>query len=195
MVLKLWWVAESPEEFAENTKTWAPSYFSKPGLCMLYYLSRWFWYASKVEELVPYWVFTVSRSIWEHIIISKGMTPKSWSWNNAKITAVFFLLVVVQLLTCIWLFATPWIAAHQASLSFTSCQSLLKLMSIESVMPSNHLILCYPLLLLPRNKRHAGTSPQWACLLIQQLAELWSYLLSGWSTSFGVKQIWVWICF
>ena len=44
--------------------------------------------------------------------------------------------------------ATPWTAAHQASLSITKSQSLLKLMSIESVMPSNHLILCHPLLLL-----------------------------------------------
>ena len=44
---------------------------------------------------------------------------------------------------------TPWTAAHQASLSFTISQSLLKLMSIESVIPSNHLILCHPLLLLP----------------------------------------------
>ena len=47
------------------------------------------------------------------------------------------------------LFATPWAAAHQASLSCTNSQSLLKLMSIESVMPSNHLILCRSLLLLP----------------------------------------------
>ena len=47
------------------------------------------------------------------------------------------------------LFATPWTAAHQASLSITSSRSLLKLMSIESVMPSNHLILCRPLLLVP----------------------------------------------
>ena len=45
--------------------------------------------------------------------------------------------------------ATPWIAAHQASLSITNSWSLLKLMSIESVMPSNHLILCHPVLLLP----------------------------------------------
>ena len=44
---------------------------------------------------------------------------------------------------------TPWTAAHQASLSITNSQSLLKFMSIESVMPSNHLILCHPLLLLP----------------------------------------------
>ena len=47
------------------------------------------------------------------------------------------------------LFATPWTAAHQASLSITNSWSLLKLMSIESVMPSHHLILCHPLLLLP----------------------------------------------
>ena len=52
-------------------------------------------------------------------------------------------------LSHVWLFATPWTAARQASLSITNSQSLLKLMSIESVMPSNHLILCRPLLFLP----------------------------------------------
>ena len=55
----------------------------------------------------------------------------------------------VQLLSHIRLFVTPWTAARQASLSFTNSQSLLKLMSIVSVTPSNHLILCCPLLLLP----------------------------------------------
>ena len=55
----------------------------------------------------------------------------------------------VQLLICVQLFATPWTAAHQASLSITNSRSLLKLMSIESVMPSNHLILCSSLFLLP----------------------------------------------
>ena len=55
----------------------------------------------------------------------------------------------VQLLCHVRLFATPWTAARQASLSITNSQSLLKLMSIESVMPSKHLILCCPLLLLP----------------------------------------------
>ena len=55
----------------------------------------------------------------------------------------------VQLLSHVWFFVTPQTAAHQASLSVTNTQSLLKLMSIESVMPSNHLILCRPLLLLP----------------------------------------------
>ena len=55
----------------------------------------------------------------------------------------------VQLLSRVRLFVTPWTAAHQASLSITNSQSLLKLMPIELVMPSNHLILCHPLLLLP----------------------------------------------
>ena len=55
----------------------------------------------------------------------------------------------VQALSCVQLFETPWTAAHQASLSITNSQSPLKLMSIEPVMPSNHLILCRPLLLLP----------------------------------------------
>ena len=55
----------------------------------------------------------------------------------------------VQSLSRIWLFATPWIAAHQASLSITNSWSSLRLMSIESVMPSSYLILCRPLLLLP----------------------------------------------
>ena len=55
----------------------------------------------------------------------------------------------VQLLSRVQLFTTPWTAAHQASLSITNSWSLLKLMSIELVMPSNHLILCHPLLLLP----------------------------------------------
>ena len=59
------------------------------------------------------------------------------------------MISLVQSLSPVQLFATPWTAASQASLSITNSQSLLKLMSIESVMPSNHLILCHPLLLLP----------------------------------------------
>ena len=55
--------------------------------------------------------------------------------------------IVVQSLSCVWLFVTPWTAAHQASLSSTISWSLLKLMSAESVMPSNHLIFCRPPLL------------------------------------------------
>ena len=59
------------------------------------------------------------------------------------------LISSVQSLSCVLLFATPWTAARQASLSIANSQSLLKLMSIESVMPSNHFILCCPLLLPP----------------------------------------------
>ena len=60
-----------------------------------------------------------------------------------------FGFVVVQLLSHVRLFATPWTAVHQAPLSFTISQSLLKCMSIEAVILSNHLIFCHPLLLLP----------------------------------------------
>ena len=67
-------------------------------------------------------------------------------WHKCILNSVQF--SSVQLLSSVWLFATPWIAAHQASLSITNPRSLLKLMSIESVMPSSHLILCRPLFLL-----------------------------------------------
>ena len=59
------------------------------------------------------------------------------------------MFVVFQSLSNVWLFVTPWTAAHQTSLSFTISQSLLKFMSIELVMPPNHLIIYHPLLLLP----------------------------------------------
>ena len=65
----------------------------------------------------------------------------------------------VQSLSRIWLFATLWITACQASLSITNSQSLLKLMSIKLVMPSNYLILCRPLLLLPSIFPTSGTFP------------------------------------
>ena len=62
------------------------------------------------------------------------------------ISYVIMFIVVVQALSSVRLFATPWTAAHQASLSFTISQSLLKFMSVEIVMPSNRLVLCRPLL-------------------------------------------------
>ena len=66
-----------------------------------------------------------------------------------KYSPVSFQFSSVQLLSRVWLFVTPWTAAHQVSLSIAKSWSLLKLMSVESVMPSNHLILCRSLLLLP----------------------------------------------
>ena len=71
--------------------------------------------------------------------------PSTEEWVN-KIWYIYQ-SVSVQSLSHVRLFETPWTAAHQASLSITNSRSLLKLMSIESVMPSNHLILCRPLLL------------------------------------------------
>ena len=70
--------------------------------------------------------------------------------NDGKQTCGYYAVQfsLVQLLNCARLFVTPWIAAYQASLSITSSQNLLKFMPIELVMPSNHLILCHPLLLL-----------------------------------------------
>ena len=65
------------------------------------------------------------------------------------VVCIFILFSSVQLLSRVWLFATPWIAARQASLSITNSRSSLRLTSIESVMPSRHLILCHPFLLLP----------------------------------------------
>ena len=67
------------------------------------------------------------------------------NWKQVK----SFVVVIVQLLSHIWLFLTLWIAAHQAWPTFTISLSVFELMSIESMMPSNHLILCNPLLLLP----------------------------------------------
>ena len=69
--------------------------------------------------------------------------------SNVKIRNTWSFFSSVQLLSCVQLFATPWTAAHQASLSITNSRSPPKLTSIESVMPSNHLILCLTLLLLP----------------------------------------------
>ena len=112
--------------------------------------------------LVPY-LFRAFPQRWEAIsqaislikVLNKAETHQSYivCFFQLTETRVFILLSVqfssVQLLSHVWLFATTWIAACQASLSLTNSQSLLKLMSIESVMPSNQLILCCSLLLLP----------------------------------------------
>ena len=76
------------------------------------------------------------------ILATKNFVIHSKSWNQYSHSSV-------QSLSCVQLFVTPWTAAHQASLSITNSRSPPKPMSIASVMPSNHLILCRPLLLLP----------------------------------------------
>ena len=84
----------------------------------------------------------------------------------------------VQLLSRVRLFATPWTTACQASLSITNSQSLPKLMSIESVMPSNHLILCHPLLLLPSIFPSIRVFSNESALRIRW-PEYWSFSFSG----------------
>ena len=86
----------------------------------------------------------------------EGGISKKW-WGVMLMFTIFVLMIVlwvcqfclVKSLSRVWLFSTPWTAARQASLSITNFLSLLKLMSIELVMPFNHLILCHLLLLLP----------------------------------------------
>ena len=81
------------------------------------------------------------------VMDSPSLTPRYYTALLWKYELSF--PIVVQLPSRVWLSVTPWIIARQASLSFTISHSLLKLMSIESVRPSNYLILCRPLLLLP----------------------------------------------
>ena len=88
----------------------------------------------------------------------------------------YFISQSVQSLSCVWLFMTPWTAAHQASLSITDSRSLLRLMSIESVMPSNHLILCCPLFppsILPSTRDFSNES-----VLCIRWPKCWSFSFS-----------------
>ena len=108
------------------------------------------------------WTELTDEDLWDLLELTskKGILFIIGDWNAkvgsqeiAGVTGKFGLGVQnqfssVQLLSRVWLFATPWTAARQASLSIISSRSLLKLMSIELVMPSSHLILCCPLILL-----------------------------------------------
>ena len=100
--------------------------------------------------------FLLINSILKYIVLKFNFCPfiisiKQYVFLFWSVLVVYpvILLSFVQLLSPVRLFVTPWTAARQASLSITNTQSLFKLMSIESVMLSNHLILCHPLLLLP----------------------------------------------
>ena len=119
--------------------------------------------ANFIREVNTYGVNKMDYQFIPHNMIMKGqkiikqglsvshLTTSSnsvlWLFSSANISSVQF--SSVQSLSRVWLFATPWIAEHQASLSITISWSSLKLTSIESVMPSSHLILCRPLLFLP----------------------------------------------
>ena len=103
----------------------------------------------------------------KHIFFSEHLQEKT--------KKIFF--AVGQSLSHVQHFATPWTAARQASLSFTISRSLLKLMSMESVMPSNHLILCRPLLLLPSIFPRIKVFSNESALCISWL-KYWSFIFS-----------------
>ena len=97
----------------------------------------------------------------------------------------------VQSLSHVWLFATPWISARQASLSITNSRSSLRLTSIESVMPSSHLILCRPLLLLPQSLPASVFSNE--STLRMRWPKYWSF---SFSTDFKTQSLfvrWQWV--
>ena len=101
-------------------------------------------------SLVPWILYHV------HLLI---IPPNELSKIPSPSPKIVVVVVVFQLLSCVRLFATPWTAAHQASLSFTIPQSLLKLMSIESMTPYNHLILCLPFSSCPQSFPASGSFP------------------------------------
>ena len=97
----------------------------------------------RIFFLCSYPFLLIHSKIHINMFLLRTIVKNLTMYNAVYSTYVF----VVQLLDCVWFFATPWTSACQASLSFTISQSLLKLMSIELIMLSNHLILCHRLLL------------------------------------------------
>ena len=121
--------------------------------------------------MCPLWKVSSLRSLWKVLSeLLPGLFLQSDLARSLKTHNLSFKFQVVkcyphifhssvQLLSRVLLFVTPWSAAHQASLSITNSQSLLKLMSIESVMPSSHLILCHPLFLPLSTFPSSGSFP------------------------------------
>ena len=97
----------------------------------------------------------------------------------------------VQSLSCVWLSGTPWTAPHQASLSITNSRSSLKLMSIKSVMPSIHLILCHPLLFLPIIPPSIRVFSNESALRMRW-PKYWSFSFSN-SPSKNKSRSWLWL--
>ena len=125
-------------------------------------IGRWYWRKNSVEITSDCKFVRKDKVLCDGKVISgceTNVLPHSvstgrWEWDSWEFTCFIhsplnMVFSWVQPLNHVWLFATPWTTARQASLSIINIQGLLKLMSIESVMPSNHLILCRPLLFQP----------------------------------------------
>jgi len=113
----------------------------------IYKEMRRIWYYQRLQlidtlKLLRSMILCEARHVDKNLQYSVENRSKAWSFIRWSVSSV-------QSLSRVQLFATPWITARQASLSITNSRSSLRLTSIESVMPSSHLILCLPLLLLP----------------------------------------------
>ena len=137
----------------------------------------------------------------KHLHIKTVLFERSSDYlRTPESTLIQVLFSSVQSLSCVWLFAIPWTTACQASLSITNSQSLLKLMSIKSVMPPNHLIFCHTLL-LPWSVCHSSK----LCKPIHTVnMGWWQELLSGSPTDWALRRLqtslwcqgfyqWVWV--
>ena len=131
---------------------------------------------SKLQEIVK------NRRAWYASVheVAKSLTqPNDWTVNptSSDLFKYSVQFSSVQSLSRVWLFATSWTAARQDSLSISNSQSLFKLVSIESVMLSNHFILCHPLLLLPSIFPSIRVFSNQSVLLIRW-PKYWSFSLS-----------------
>ena len=131
--------------YIESQRMSLKQFFSAPNLSIMKVQGQKIIFESLCWWIVPYYQDSIpfSRSVLSESLQSYGL-------QHARLPCPSPTPSSVQLLfSHVWLFATPWTTEHQASLSIANSWSLLKLISIESVMPSNHLILCCPLLLPP----------------------------------------------
>ena len=140
------------------------------------------WFKTTLFKIAEYHIIYLLISHIEHEKILAGIHTYLENGPNyiyLKIaTFICRVLTVVQLLSHIQLFVTPWTAQCQAPMSSTVSQSLLTLMPIESVMPSNHLILCHPLLLLPFSLSHSIRVFSSESILCIRWPKYWSFSFS-----------------
>ena len=144
-------VAKSRTRLSDWTKlNWTDTKWKYFPTCIMLDL---IWKHLKWSDFIYVYYLLERRSTWVFYPSQPAsLSSNDLSWPDISHTSLNIYHLPfgsVQSLSRVWLLATPWIAARQASLSITNSRSLLKLISIESVMPSNHLILCHPLLLPP----------------------------------------------
>ena len=149
------------------------------------------WVNRDIELVTQIHGSLVSSLKWHNYIICP--TELFWGLNEHVCRTVSVQFVVVQSLSHVRLFVTPWTTACEASLSFTISQNLLKLVSIESVMPCIHLILCYSLLIFLSLSQHQGLF-QWVVSSLQ-VAEVLDLQLQDQSFQwiFSVDFLWYWL--